>query len=363
MRILFAAFHPVDPQVVSVVARNLMTDGHQVLFAVVEKEGIICDIVNSYGFRIKKVGRNRKSIFGKVLNVLLIDARLLITCMGFKPDIIFSPSSPYTGHISCLLGIKHICWGDTETATVNLKASLPFIDSLLLPNCFFKEVDSKKIIYFNSYKEIAYLHPNYFIPDSTILQKLGIGQSEKIILMRFSALHATHDIGLKSKADDNSQLILSYIKELAKHARVFISCTEKELGAEFDEYKLNIHPSQYIHLLSFCSLYIGEGTTTASEAGVLGVPWINIQKTERGYLIDQERNFGLGFRTDNISLAFETALKWIQQENIGKEWLIKRNKLLEEKIDFTAFLVWFIENYPESHAIMKKDPDYQNRFR
>jgi predicted glycosyltransferase len=363
MKILFSTFHPVDPQVVRYVAEKLQQNGHDIFFVVVEKEGIIYDIINSYGFKVKKIGKSKNSLFGKILNVLLIDFRLFLTCLRYKPNIIFSPASPYTGHVAKLLGINHICWGDTETAVVNLRSSLPFVDSLLLPSCFYKEVPSDKTIFFNAYKEIAYLHPNYFHPDNSVLRILNISDTDKIILMRFSALRASHDIGLKSKADDHLDQILYYIKELSKYAKVFISCTEKDLGPEFEEYRLNIHPSQYIHLLSFCSLYVGEGTTTASEAGVLGVPWINIQETKRGYLIDQEINYELGFRTNEISCAFETALKWIQQENIKELWHLKRQKLLADKIDFTAFLVWFIENYPNSYKILKNNPEYQNRFK
>jgi hypothetical protein len=37
--------------------------------------------------------------------------------------------------------------------------------------------------------------------------------------------------------------------------------------------------------------------------------------------------------------------------------------MLKEKIDVTAFLVWFIENYPESVRIMREDPDYQEKFK
>ena len=38
------------------------------------------------------------------------------------------------------------------------------------------------------------------------------------------------------------------------------------------------------------------------------------------------------------------------------------SKMLHEKIDVTAFYVWFIENYPQSAKIMKENPDYQLRF-
>jgi len=36
---------------------------------------------------------------------------------------------------------------------------------------------------------------------------------------------------------------------------------------------------------------------------------------------------------------------------------------LLDKIDVTAFLVWFVEYYPKSAKIMKENPDYQYNFR
>ena len=43
----------------------------------------------------------------------------------------------------------------------------------------------------------------------------------------------------------------------------------------------------------------------------------------------------------------------------------QRNSLLMQKefINPTDFLVWFIEKYPESKAILKNNPDYQNTFK
>jgi hypothetical protein len=37
--------------------------------------------------------------------------------------------------------------------------------------------------------------------------------------------------------------------------------------------------------------------------------------------------------------------------------------MIKDKIDVTAFMVWFIENYPESKRIMKENPDYQYKFK
>ena len=41
----------------------------------------------------------------------------------------------------------------------------------------------------------------------------------------------------------------------------------------------------------------------------------------------------------------------------------KRQNMLNDKIDVTAFMVWFVENYPESEKTIKKNPDYQYRFK
>ena len=53
----------------------------------------------------------------------------------------------------------------------------------------------------------------------------------------------------------------------------------------------------------------------------------------------------------------------LQKTDLKKEWLLKKEKFLADKIDVTAFLVWFIENYPQSAKTMKENPDYQFRFR
>lgn len=363
MKYLFVNFHPVDPQVVKYVALELKKKQHEVLFVTVEKEGIIEDIIKSFGLEVKTIGKARKSVIGKIINIISLTFRLFIVVKKFNPILIFSPTSPIVGYVAKFAKIPYIAWGDTETAIVNLKHSLPYVDSLLLPDCFYSKIITNKVIYFKAYKEIAYLHPKIFKPKVEVLSKLGIEETDIIVLMRFSALHAMHDIGLKTKAS-NEYLILDFIRKLERdfHARIFISVTERDLSSKFNCYKLNIAPEDYIHLLAFCSLYIGEGTTTASEAGILGVPWIALRPQALGYLDDQEYNYDLGIRTDNLDYAFQVADKWLSNKNLLKEWKNKTAKLWLEKINLTEFLIWFLLNYPESHHIMQKDVNYQKRF-
>jgi len=56
-------------------------------------------------------------------------------------------------------------------------------------------------------------------------------------------------------------------------------------------------------------------------------------------------------------------------EDLCLSWKIKYDfkkhskRMLADKIDVTAFMVWFVENYPESAKILREDPDYQLRFK
>ena len=42
---------------------------------------------------------------------------------------------------------------------------------------------------------------------------------------------------------------------------------------------------------------------------------------------------------------------------------IRRDEMIKKSIDVTSFMVWFVENYPESVKIMKENPEYQERFK
>ena len=360
MRIIFVCYHPVEPHLYANIAKRLSAK-HSVSFLVLEKEGIEKELLDFYGFHYDEIMINKNS--KKFKAALSLIYKFYSILKKIQPGVIVSATSPFIAIAAKLLCIPTIGYTDTETASFNNRFAFPFFNCVLIPAVYYSRVPAAKSIRYSGYKEFAYLHPNQFKPDGSVLEKLKIGPGEKIVLLRFSALKAMHDIGLESVADSKIEKILYYIKELDKSARVFVSMTEKDLGPAFEKYRLRIHPAEYTNFLAHCTLYIGEGTTTASEAGVLGVPWVNIQKATRGYLIDQEENYGLGFRTDDIDFAFKKGLEWLQDNTLQDQWKIKREKLLKDKIDVTAFFTWFIENYPESFKIMKENPSYEQRFK
>ena len=96
----------------------------------------------------------------------------------------------------------------------------------------------------------------------------------------------------------------------------------------------------------FAKLYIGEGTTINSKFTVLGTPAIYVNSLSAGTLEEQEHKYGLIFCFDNGKGVVEKGLELLKKDNLKIKWQRKREKLLNDKIDVTAFIIDFIEKYP-----------------
>ena len=60
--------------------------------------------------------------------------------------------------------------------------------------------------------------------------------------------------------------------------------------------------------------------------------------------------------------SIQKGVELLSTPGILEAWQIRRQKMLTDKIDVTAFLHWFVENWPESMKIMIENPGYSNRF-
>ena len=57
-----------------------------------------------------------------------------------------------------------------------------------------------------------------------------------------------------------------------------------------------------------------------------------------------------------------TVTYYLAIENLDSEFQNRRQKMLEDKIDVSAFLIWIIEFYPNSINEYKKNHDIQLKF-
>ena len=119
--------------------------------------------------------------------------------------------------------------------------------------------------------------------------------------------------------------------------------------------------------MNYSTMFIGDSQTMASEAAILGIPSLRCNDFvgRISYLNEEENKYKLtfGFKPSNFNDFIEKLIELVERANLKEEFQSRRQKLLSDKIDLTAFLVWFVEYYPQSMTIMKENPDFQSRFK
>jgi predicted glycosyltransferase len=359
MKIVVDINHPAHVHYFKHFIWEMQKRGHEILITASEKE-ISYKLLDAYGFSYIKLGNYGKSIPEKIFNLPLLDFRMYRAVKRFSPDLFLGFGSIRAAHVSRILKKPCIALDDTEHAVWEHRLYVPFTDVIITPACFQKDFGKKHIRY-QGYTELAYLHPDYFTPDPAVLEEIGINEGDPIVIIRFVSWHAGHDF--RQKGINNKHLL---VKELAEKARVLIS-SEEQLDKTFESYHIRIPPEKLHDLLYFATLYIGEGATTASECAVLGTHAIYVNSLRVGTIHEEDEKYHLvsdfshGDCTDQQ--VIEKAKTLLSDVFLRQKGKMKRSALLGDSIDVTGFLIWFIENYPESIKIWRVNPEYQKKFK
>jgi hypothetical protein len=331
--------------------------GHEVLITG-SRKNVSIDLLEIYGLGYTYIGNYGTSMLSKALNLPLTDWKMFDSIKRFSPDLILGFGSIRAAHVSRMLRTHSLSFDDTEHSREQHALYIPFTDVICTPACFRKDF-GKKHIRFNGYKELAYLHPNYYKPDASVLDDAGISNGDRFAVMRLISWDASHDLGQHGIKDP-----VRLVKELERYMPVLIT-SEGKLDKGLEKNRITLSPEKLHDLLYYASLYIGEGGTTAAEAAILGTPSIYVSSLEgsMGNFLELEQKYRLMYSYRQADSALDKVKEMIQEPKIMGEWASRREKLLNDKIDVTRFMVWFIENYPESAGIMKADPGFQERFR
>ena len=357
MRILIDIGHPAHIH----YSRNSIAEwqkrGHEVLIIARDKK-VIIDLLNHYKLPFVNRGKGKNSALGKFFYMLYADLKILRESRKFKPDIFLSFSSSYAAQVAYFLRKPHIAFNDTEhTDGLHSIFTYPFSSCIITPESYQNDLGLKHVR-FKNIDDGLYLHKNYFEPDIEIKKELGIKENEEYIILRFVSWNAHHDYGQSGLNLETKRKLISLLE---KKYRVFIS-SEEELDHEFRKYQIEISPYRMHDALSFASLFVGESGTMASESAFNGTYAVYINSLPlMCYLkIEQEANLVRHFKNSEGVVDFVKEL--ISNNNLKEEGLENSAKMKENMIDPTKFLVWFIESYPKSFEIMKKNPNYQEKF-
>lgn len=355
MRLIIDIGHPAHVHLFRNFTFIMQEKGHEILFTCREKEFEI-DLLEAAGFNYISFGKKYKSLFGKVFGLFLFNFKLLLSAIKFKPDIFLSAGSMYAAHVSFILRKPHISMEDTGNME-QVKLYLPFTSIIFTPNVLQKDLGKKQYRY-EGYHELAYLNPIYFAPDKNIYNFLKIKENQKYVILRLVSWNASHDIGQGGFSTTEKNFLIDY---LASKYTLFIS-SESELPKKHKRFLIKIPPDKIHHALAFADIVVSEGATMASEAGVLGTPSIYVNSLIACNNEDQEK-YGLVFNYRSGKGVLDKIKELEKLNNKKFKFQERRLKLLDNKIDITSFLVWFVENYPSSLLTLKNEPTYQMNFK
>lgn len=358
MNILFVTAHPAQVHHFSAVKKELEKNGHNVYWLATNKD-ISLYLLQYYGISYELLDRPSKKTWSKI-KTLIVNYR--ITRQAIKKhgiDMVVSRIYPPAVLAAFFQRTKQIGLTDTEISGIYNTIFSKLVGAVLTGQSFREQLVKKQIRYAGNI-ELYYLHPNRFTPKN-VESLLGISPGEQYAILRFVSWNAYHDAKLQEGFSDKQKEHL--VCEMAKYIRVFIS-SESKLPATLERFRISIPLEKMHDVLACAKLFVGESATMASESVVLGTPAIYVDEIGRGYT-DEEAEKGLlhMFKPNEQEQAVNKALEIVSPGFDSNSYARQHRAFMADVIDPTAWLVWFIENYPKSREIMWNNPDYQYKFK
>lgn len=357
MRILIDINHPAHVHYFRNFIKIMEKKGHE--FRVINRDSFLINYLLDY-YGIKHVIRNqrpkRKGTIASLMNLGRMTYRCIYEALDFKPDMFLGFASSACAIASKLLKRPSILIDDTEHNTMNHKIYLKFCSVVMTP-FYFKKNLGKKQLYFNAFVEQLYLHTSIYNPTSDVLNRLGVKKGE-YILVRYISYDAHHDLVANPITEKTKKRIVDTLKQ--KH-KVFVS--HESPVNPYAEYGLEIAPEEMHDIEANAKFVITEGATMGCESFVLGVPSLYINPLKVSYTDLQARIFPETYLDSINEESIINAIELLESANQSNCSQTTRCRIEENTINPTEFLVWFVENYPNSERIIRGNPEYMNKFK
>lgn len=363
LKLLVDIGHPAHVHLYRYFISEMEQMGHRV-FVTVKDIPAAKELLDIYSIKYMDLGKKRDSIWGKGLHQLRYNLKTFNVVRKEKIDYGIG-SSITLAHVSRLTGMKSFIFDDddNEVEPFFVKFVHPFAHCILSPDCLRFQRNGKRDITYAGYHELAYLHPNRFIPDPGVLRDAGLKAGETFFVMRFNVFKAHHDSGIRGLSLKQK---LQLVEMLKKKGKILVT-TERDMEPELRRYRVKVSPAGIHSLLYYAAMFIGDSQTMTSEAAVLGTPAIRCNSFvgRITYLEEEEHKYKLtfGFKPGRFEQMVRKIEELLAMPDLKEEWQKRRRQMLRDKIDITAFMVWFIEHYPESLQVVRENPDYQYRFK
>ncbi len=344
MTVLVYLGHPAHFHLFKETIKSLQSKSHQVIILIKSKdvlEKLLIDSKLPYiniAPKLKKAGK--LALYFSLLKRIIVLTKIIIK---YKPTKLVGSVAEFAILGKVFKIPSYVFFEDDFEAVPKFaKIAGPLATYLVCPNCCSAWKWEDKKIGYNSYHELAYLHPNHFTPDESKVNKI-FDLNKRNFILRFAQLTAYHDVG---KTGITTEIAQKLIDTLLPYGNIYIT-SERPLESQFEKYRIQISPLDIHHALYFADMYIGDSQTMTAEAAVLGTPAIRFNDFvgELSYLEELEHTFHLtyGIRASEPESLINKTKELLQINDLKKEWEHRKEKMLTKTIDFAQFMITLIE--------------------
>ena len=330
--IVLTVQHPAHVHFFKNAYRELTRRGHEVHVFLREKS-VARDLLDTFGIEYEVLAGESDGITSLATAQVGYEWRLLQAARRIQPDVMAAIGGMAVAHVASLVGARSVVFTDTEHASLSNRLTFPFADVVCTPECFRDDVGGEHHEY-AGYHELAYLHPDRFTADRSVVEEVGLSPDDDYVVLRLIAWGASHDVGQGGFGD-----VTEVVERLEATGREVLITAEGDLPDEVADRQATIDPHRLHDLLYYADLFVGEGATTAVESAVLGTPAVYVNTLSMGYTDELDERYDLlyGFHgEDRHRRALDAAVEVLEED---ADWGERRVDLLTEKRDVTNVIV------------------------
>ena len=334
MKILVDLNHPVDVNFFKNAIRLLAKRHGCDIEITLQPRGKLVPILQQElpDFPFTSIGTYRKSLPGKVLGAGYRCLRLLGYIHRKKFDVVASFGGIGVSHATYILRKPSVIFDDDIEYGLGFYPYRPFATRILLPGQI--PLHGKNIVNYRGFKELAYLHPNYFRPDESALHEYKLTAGKYVFIREVSKISMNY-----------AHLETGQLAGACSHLRtlgldVVLSLEDKSLTDRFAPYCTILQePVRDIYsLMHFALFSISSGDTMARESCLTGTPVIYTGGRYMSVNTDLIRK-GIFFEPDEENSVINLVDRVIEQNVKEKTQGIVQQALLSEWDDTTEVIV------------------------
>ena len=330
MRLLVEFSHPAQVHKFKHLLARLQNRGWAVLVLSRDKD-VLLDLLADAGLPHVCLSRARSGPVAMAFELLLREARTLYHVVRFRPTLILAAESVAVTHIGWLFRVPRVVHDENEPATLQQRLFVPFATRLVTTTAYTKDFGAKQRR-IDSLEPLAYLHPNCFQADGSVLSKYGLSADRPHVVLRIIAWRAAHDVGLAGMDDAEVGRLIAAIR--AAGVADIVATIEDRRDLVLDDRILTVDPVDFHQVLAGAALCVSEGVSVAIEAAVLGVPTILANPCRIGNALELAR-YDLLQQILDPAAVIDRVAEILADDGARTRAALARDRLLADKRPFT----------------------------